>query len=97
MPERGNYRAQQDPPHESVSVGYGLARGEVGSQRKHQPVDKLKGAERALEITQARTHQVIDEAADEAAKLAAGDEAIGASHGVTWTRKAKRGNGLSGR
>ena len=87
----GDYRALQDSLHESVSVRYGLARGEVGSKRKHQPVDKLKGAERAFEITQARTRQVIDEAADEAAKLAAGDEAIAASHGVTWTRKAKRG------
>lgn len=86
-----DYSLLQDAAHEALGVPYGLSRGEKGSGRRHVPVDAVRGAERAVEISQEKAARTLHEAERDAALLRSGDEAIGASRGLTLTRKAKAG------
>ena len=58
---RTAYGTLQDWYHEEVGRRFGLERGEVGSQAKHQAVDRAKAAERRVEVAKAREQEADDE------------------------------------
>ena len=69
VPRRGRklaaaYRAFQDDFYESVSAGYGLGRGEVGSSARHVQIDRAVAAERRREVAEAGADEADARAAD---------------------------------
>ena len=64
------FRGLQDDFHLEVAKGFGLGRGEVGSQATHQAVDRAKAAERRREVAE----DAVD-AAEAAAEKARDEEA----------------------
>lgn len=92
------YQALQNAFYAEVSARFGLGRGKPGSKRKQAPIDRQKAAEHAADLAKRKADLAEREAeatraaaADDVAKLRAGDEAIAASLGVPWTPKARRG------
>ena len=85
------HSALQDDFHLRVSSRYGLARGEKGSKATHKQIDRMKAAVAEAEKATETTERNLEKAADEARKLAAGDEAMGRAHGITLTPTARRG------
>ena len=67
------FRALQDDFHE-VAKGFGLLRGEVGSQATHQQVNRAQAAERRADVAEQRTAVAVEEAAEARAVVARRDE-----------------------
>ena len=64
-------RAIQDCYYEKVSLPFGLARGEIGSKRRHEPPDRDRGLRERVQDAEARTTEALAAAAAAEASLAA--------------------------
>ena len=83
---KSRYGVLQDYVYFKVSRGFGLERGEVGSQAVHQDVDRTKAAETALLLAQtrhakieARTAKQLERARSSTERLRVEREAIAAA------------------
>ena len=75
---RDAYRTLQDDYHAQVGAGYGLARGEIGSEATHTSIDRTKAAEHRAVLAERRAEEaeersVLAEVARDAAQRRAAD------------------------
>lgn len=54
----GDYGFVQDHLYETVSRHYGMERGQKGNRVTHQAIDRLKGAERSIQIIEAEAEEL---------------------------------------
>ncbi len=84
-------RAIQDQYFEHVSQPFGLARGEIGSRRRHEPPDRERGLRERVQDAEARTLEAMAAAAAAEASLAA----VRHSREAEYAKSKRRGRKLN--